>query len=972
EIADSPVSTSIGQDTSSSIIPSTQDQEHSPIISQEGFVDQEYPSHVYKLKKPLYGLKQAPRAWYDMLSSFLISQHFSKGVVDPTLFTWIAGNDLLLAQIYADDITFASTNTALCNEFANQMTTKFKIPDLIHVVWLCARYQAKPTEKHLNALKRIFRYLKGTINTGLCWSSKKQKSTAISNTGAEYIAIFGCCAQILWMRSQLTDYGFTFKKIPLYCDNKSAIALCCNNVQHLRAKQIDGRYHFIKEQRKIQFLDRKAGYEKHVSGNNKMSDKRGRRVMVAFTISSDVPEIFMQQFWYTIKKVKDSDSYEFLLANKKCIVNAEVFRKILNIFPRVEGTPMFVDHMHQPWRTLAAIMNKENINYPELIWEDLAYQFDHRKENRSRLKNMPYPRFTKIITNHFLKQHKSLTNLNHKHYHTIKDDGIISRLKFVRIEPKPAKKKTASRRVVKKKVTLSADDNIISDDPDVALELAKSSKSVVIQDTSSAPKSKPSSLKTKLKGTGSKPGVLDEFTVISATLSEGTGAKLGVLDEDKDITEEKVILEWEDEQDSKHSDDDEKDGKDGDADDEAMIMSDGDEEIKDVEVEGSNKGDEEITDATKEEAEKTLEAKDDNKNTEVPSSSSSLFVSLELIEDDNAMDKGVADTVKDHKRKHDNDEDDDDDDDPPAGPNQGKKTKKRRTKESESSKNPSFTKDTPKGKAPTEGFKSGKSASTKEPVEEIVAEVIMDDVGDDLVHDDVQPQAASKPKTSKTLNPKWFKQPPRPPTHDPEWNKRQVVVDQPAQPWFNQMVSASKDPLSFNDLMATPINFSKYVLNGLKIENLTQDILLGHSFNLLKGTVPSSMRMTKMRQWESSTRVKDTNCGTDLSMKKLHGYGNLKEIVVKRSDQQLYKFKEGIVYEDLDKQKRFCEQMSYKFSDVTLKYVRDEIHHRILNFRLDYNPKIPKRKWTAVDRKRSSLMIELIDISCEKGKSSEI
>ncbi|GKC26064.1 retrovirus-related pol polyprotein from transposon TNT 1-94 [Tanacetum coccineum] len=66
-------------------------------ISQpEGFVDQDNPSHVYKLKKALYGLKQAPRAWYDMLSSFLISQHFSKGVVDPTLFTWHAGNDLLL------------------------------------------------------------------------------------------------------------------------------------------------------------------------------------------------------------------------------------------------------------------------------------------------------------------------------------------------------------------------------------------------------------------------------------------------------------------------------------------------------------------------------------------------------------------------------------------------------------------------------------------------------------------------------------------------------------------------------------------------------------------------------------------------------------------------------------------------------------------------------------------------------------
>ncbi|GJU83320.1 integrase, catalytic region, zinc finger, CCHC-type containing protein [Tanacetum coccineum] len=85
------------------------------------------PSYVYKLKKALYGLKQAPRAWYDMMSSFLISQQFSKGAVDPTLFTRHAGNDILLVQIYVDDIIFASSNTAMCDEFDNQMTNKFKM-----------------------------------------------------------------------------------------------------------------------------------------------------------------------------------------------------------------------------------------------------------------------------------------------------------------------------------------------------------------------------------------------------------------------------------------------------------------------------------------------------------------------------------------------------------------------------------------------------------------------------------------------------------------------------------------------------------------------------------------------------------------------------------------------------------------------------------------------------------------------------
>ncbi|GKB52472.1 retrovirus-related pol polyprotein from transposon TNT 1-94 [Tanacetum coccineum] len=80
------------------------------------------------------------------------------------------------------------------------------------------------------------------------WSSKKQKSTSISNKEAECIALSRCCAQILWLISQLTDHDLGFNKIPLHCDNKSAIALCCNNVQHSRSKHIDIRYHFIKEQ----------------------------------------------------------------------------------------------------------------------------------------------------------------------------------------------------------------------------------------------------------------------------------------------------------------------------------------------------------------------------------------------------------------------------------------------------------------------------------------------------------------------------------------------------------------------------------------------------------------------------------------------------------------------------------------------------------------------------------------------------
>ncbi|GJU55971.1 retrovirus-related pol polyprotein from transposon TNT 1-94 [Tanacetum coccineum] len=158
----------------------------------EGFVDQDNPSHVYKLKKALYGLKQAPRAWYDMLSSFLISQQFSKGAVDLTLFTRQAGNDLLLVQIYVDDIIFASTNIAMCNEFANQMTTKFKMSMMGQMSYfLGLQISQSPRGIFINQSKYASEIVKNML------SSKKQKCTAISSTEAEYIALSGCCPELI-------------------------------------------------------------------------------------------------------------------------------------------------------------------------------------------------------------------------------------------------------------------------------------------------------------------------------------------------------------------------------------------------------------------------------------------------------------------------------------------------------------------------------------------------------------------------------------------------------------------------------------------------------------------------------------------------------------------------------------------------------------------------------------------------------
>jgi hypothetical protein len=154
-------------------------------------------------------------------------------------------------------------------------------------VCMCARFQADPKEVHLRAMKRIMRYLvytpkfglwypKGSTfdligysdagwvgckierksTSGTCqflgrslvsWASKKQNSVTLSTAEAEYIAAGHCCAQLLWMRQTLRDYGYKLSKVPLLCDNESAIRMADNPVEHSRTKHIDIRYHFLRD-----------------------------------------------------------------------------------------------------------------------------------------------------------------------------------------------------------------------------------------------------------------------------------------------------------------------------------------------------------------------------------------------------------------------------------------------------------------------------------------------------------------------------------------------------------------------------------------------------------------------------------------------------------------------------------------------------------------------------------------------------
>nr|GEY77000.1 retrovirus-related Pol polyprotein from transposon TNT 1-94 [Tanacetum cinerariifolium] len=271
------------------------------VCQPEGFIDADYPSHVYKLKKALYGLKQAPKAWYDELSTFLLQNGFSKGTIDLTLFTRRFDDDILVVQVYVDDIIFGSTDPRYATIFSDLMKSPFKMSMMGEMAFfLGLQVNQSPSDKldldqigtsvdatKYHSMIGALMYLTSsrpnivhaTCDSGFeltgfsdadyagCkdtfkstsgraqflgeklvrWSSKKQDCTSLSTAKSEYVSLSACCAQVLWMRTHLTDYGYHFDKIPIYCDLKSAIAISCNPVQHSRTKHIAVRYHFIKE-----------------------------------------------------------------------------------------------------------------------------------------------------------------------------------------------------------------------------------------------------------------------------------------------------------------------------------------------------------------------------------------------------------------------------------------------------------------------------------------------------------------------------------------------------------------------------------------------------------------------------------------------------------------------------------------------------------------------------------------------------
>nr|GEV34509.1 copia protein [Tanacetum cinerariifolium] len=269
------------------------------VAQPSGFIDFKKLDHVYKLKKALYGLKQEPKAWYDRFKVFLIKHEYKMGMVDNTLFIKKKSSNLIIVQIYVDDIIFGLTCQDMCDEFFKIMHDQFEMSMMGELIFFLG-LQIKQMEDGIffNQSKYIKEMLKkfgledskpmknphvlwimvpnGTdiktvvyadsdhagdyvdrkstsgISTfvGCCltsWFLKKQADLAISTTEAEYVSTEKACQQPLWIKQALINYDVRLDDVPIMCDNKGAIELRKNPVQHSRTKHIKIRHHFLRD-----------------------------------------------------------------------------------------------------------------------------------------------------------------------------------------------------------------------------------------------------------------------------------------------------------------------------------------------------------------------------------------------------------------------------------------------------------------------------------------------------------------------------------------------------------------------------------------------------------------------------------------------------------------------------------------------------------------------------------------------------
>nr|GEV44055.1 hypothetical protein [Tanacetum cinerariifolium] len=416
-------------------------------VSQpDGFVDQDNHNHVYKLKKALYGLKQALRAWYDMLSSFLLSQDFSKGLVDPTLFIHRNGNDLLLVQIYVDDIIFAAFTLELCDLFANLMCLKFKMSMMGKIsFFLGLQISQSPRGIFINQSKYALESLKkygfesyDPVDTPMVEKSKLDEDR--EGKAVDPSHYHGMIGTLLYLTASRPGLQFVIcmcarhQARPTEKHNSSVALTAFADADHAGFQDTRRNSNMlfilkasISPKRKldltmgINFL----GYgllDYHTKACVYFATQPGLSIFHKCTL---------QTIDTTIEQQVAMDEALILSAQR---VPGQSFDEP----PFEEEILAFIRFLRHsvPIRTLTDILwglyHKRNVDYAYLMWEDFVYQVEHKNQKKSN--EMYYPRFTKVIIHHFMSKDPSIRKRNKVNWHYVRDDFMFFTIKLTKAQ----------------------------------------------------------------------------------------------------------------------------------------------------------------------------------------------------------------------------------------------------------------------------------------------------------------------------------------------------------------------------------------------------------------------------------------------------------------------------------------------------------------------------------------------------------
>ncbi|GJX86996.1 putative ribonuclease H-like domain-containing protein [Tanacetum coccineum] len=395
------------------------------VCQPPGFKDPNFPDRVYKVEKALYGLHQAPRAWYETLSTYLLDNEFQRGKIDMTLFIKRYKGDILLVQVYVDDIIFGSTKNELCNAF--KKFTKVKTasipmetqkpllkdkdgkevyvhmyrsmidslmyltslrPNIMFVVYACARYQVNPKVSHLHVVKRIFRYLKGQPKLGL-WYLKDSPFDLVAYIDSDYVGAS------LNRKSTTRCYQFLrCRLISWQCKKQTVVANSITEAEYMAASKkakksvrLMMEKLVIRENRQsdlvskiIERVGKNKNRKRAVWNKNRQSDLVSKRIericinlillvkvnaarhnlLVLVKVNAARHNLLLlgYYYWAKVNVVEESDGFEQIVD----FLNANPIRYALTINPTI-----YISCIEQFWSTVKAKTVNEEVQLHALV-----------------------------------------------------------------------------------------------------------------------------------------------------------------------------------------------------------------------------------------------------------------------------------------------------------------------------------------------------------------------------------------------------------------------------------------------------------------------------------------------------------------------------------------------------------------------------------------------------------------------------